>query len=256
MGVIFLVGVVQLIGQTYIGEIQNVELYGQLSLRLAYLAFLTSSLVIIISCLVKRRDQDARALFKVCILFVVFAGMFNIDIIIVGKKFDLEQLGYYNSWVQFAKIIVLSLLPIAALIYLFFVKNTKRFYRQLVFILSLVVLVVIGITTNLGYGAYGKKLIFTLLSESFYPINTYLEWAAYYGTGYIMLMVMSFYFLTQKNLISFVPVLLFPIYFVALLVYPNTIADVMFINIAYIFSSITILLMAFFKDRVIFMFKE
>lgn len=255
IGITLLIEVIQFILAIIIGANQNIEQYGQLSLRLAYFALLATSFSIITLHIIKRRHLDRRSLFYASILFATFIGITNLDIIAVGRKFDLEQLGYYNSWVQYAKIIILLLTPIAALLYVFFVTNTKRIYSQIIFIISLVVLVAIGVATNLGYGFYGKKLIFMLFGKEFYPINTYLEWAAYYGTGYVMMMVMSFYFLARKSIISLVPALLLPLYVVALIVYPNNIADVMYLNIIYVFLSITIFLLAFFKDRVIFLLK-
>ena len=179
----------------------------------------------------------------------------NVDIIAVKKLFDAEQAGYYSAWAQYAKIILYLLAPLVSILYIFFSNNKQRIYHQIVFITSFLVLIAIGVATNLGYGFYGKKLIFMLFGKEFYPINTYLEWAAYYGTGYVMMMVMSFYFLARKSIISLVPALLLPLYVVALIVYPNNIADVMYLNIIYVFLSITIFLLAFFKDRVIFLLK-
>ena len=125
----------------------------------------------------------------------------------------------------------------------------------MIFIASFLLLVLVGVVTNLGYGAHGKKLIFMLFGEQFYPINAYLEWAAYYGTGYVMMMVMGYYFLAHKSMIVIVPAALLPIYIIALLIYPNNIADVMFINIIYVFTSIIIFLIAFFWNRLVFLLR-
>ncbi len=255
IGITLLIEVIQFILAIIIGANQNIEQYGQLSLRLAYFALLATSFSIITLHIIKRRHFDRRSLFYASILFATFIGITNLNIIVVGRKFDLEQLGYYNSWVQYAKIIILLLTPIAGGLYIFFVNTERRLHRQIVFISSLLILTAIGIATNLGYGAYGKKLIFMLFGKEFYPINTYLEWAAYYGTGYVMMMVMSFYFLARKSIISIVPAFLLPFYFVALMTYPNNIADAMYMNIIYVFATTTIFLLAFLKDRIIFLLK-
>jgi hypothetical protein len=237
------------------GNNHGVEDYGQLSLKLTYFALLAASLAMSILYSAKKNTPDKRLFFYTGILLATFICITNLEIIVVGEKFDVEQSAYYNAWAQYAKLIVLLLTPVAGLLYIFFVNTKRQLYRQMVFISSLILLTAIGIATNLGYGAYSKKLILMLFGKEFYPINPYLEWAAYYGTGYVMMMVISFYYLAQKNIISLVPTFLFPIYIIALMIYPNTIADVMFVSIIYIFTSITIFLLVFFKNRFVFLLK-
>ncbi|PIZ65861.1 hypothetical protein COY15_02285 [Candidatus Roizmanbacteria bacterium CG_4_10_14_0_2_um_filter_39_12] len=179
----------------------------------------------------------------------------NVDIMFVKKTFDAEQAGIYSSWALFAKIIFYVLGPILTMAFIFFSSKKHELRHQIVFIGSFIFLAVVGLVANLGYGLYGKFIVDSFFGGKFWGVIPYLEWAAYFGTGYTMMTFMTMYYLAKKSKLALLPALLFPLYIIALFVYSQTIAEVMYISTIYTFLTITIFLLIFFKDRFLYLIR-
>ncbi len=179
----------------------------------------------------------------------------NVDIMFVKKVFDAEQAGIYSSWSLFAKIIFYILGPILTMAFIFFSSKKHEIKHQIVFIGSFIFLAAIGVIANLGYGAFGRQIVDNLFGQKFWSVIPYLEWAAYFGTGYTMMTFMTFYYLAKKSKLSLLPVALFPVYLVILLLFSKILPDVMYISTIYTYVVITIFLLVFFKDRLLFLIR-
>jgi len=179
----------------------------------------------------------------------------NVDIMFVKKVFDAEQAGIYSSWSLFAKIIFYVLGPILTMAFIFFSSKKHEIKHQIVFIGSFIFLAAIGVIANLGYGAFGREIVDNLFGPQFRSVIPYLEWAAYFGTGYTMMTFMTFYYLAKKSKLSLLPVVLFPVYLIVLVMYSKIIPDVMYISTIYTYAVIIIFLLVFFKDRFLFLIR-
>jgi len=179
----------------------------------------------------------------------------NVDIMFVKKVFDAEQAGIYSSWSLFAKIIFYVLGPALTMAYIFFSSKKHELKHQIVFIISFVGLAAVGVIAHLGYGTYGRFLVDNLFGPQFASVIPYIEWAAYFGTGYSMMTFMTYYYLAKKSTLALVPIALFPIYLAALFLFSHLIADVMFISTIYTYVIITIFLLVFFKDRFLYLIR-
>jgi len=186
-------------------------------------------------------------------VMAALALMNNVDIMFAKKFFDAEQAGLYSSWALFAKIIFYVLGPILTMSFIFFSSKKHEIKHQIVFISSFIFLAMVGVITNLGYGAFGKLIIDSLFGKAFWGAIPFLEWAAYFGTGYTMMTFMMYYYLAKKNTISLLPAVLFPVYLITLFLFSKTISDVMYISTIYTYVNITIFLLVFFKDRFLFL---
>jgi len=173
----------------------------------------------------------------------------------VKKVFDAEQAGIYSSWSLFAKIIFYVLGPILTMAFIFFSSKKHEIKHQIVFIGSFIFLAAIGVIANLGYGAFGREIVDNLFGPQFRSVIPYLEWAAYFGTGYTMMTFMTFYYLAKKSKLSLLPVVLFPVYLIVLVMYSKIIPDVMYISTIYTYAVIIIFLLVFFKDRFLFLIR-
>ena len=183
----------------------------------------------------------------------ILALLNNVDIIYVKKVFAPDEAGIYSSWALFAKIIFFFFGPLIATSFIFFSSKKHEVKHQIVFIGSFLLFVLVGLVTNLGYGAFGKEIVDILFGGKFWSVIPYMEWASYFGTGYLMLAFMTYYFLAKKSRASLLPAVLFPLYVIALLVYPKTIADVMFVDTVFVYVNVTAYLLIFFKDRFLFL---
>lgn len=173
----------------------------------------------------------------------------NIDIMFTKKFFSAESAGIYSSWSLFAKMIFYALGPILTMAFIFFSTKKHELKHQIIFILTFIFLAACGVLTNLGYGLFRFSLIDKLFGNKFYGVVPFLEWAAYFGTGYTMMTFMVYYYLAKKKKLSLLPALLLPIYVIALMVFSKSISDVMFISTIYTYVNISIFLLVFFKDR-------
>ncbi|MDA1317284.1 MAG: hypothetical protein O3B87_04645 [bacterium] len=178
----------------------------------------------------------------------ILAIINNIDIIYVKKVFSAEQTGIYSSWSIFAKIILYALGPLLTLGYIFFSSKKNALNHRLVFTISFLFLLVIGVIITMIYGIFGETLVIKLFGHEFLRVIPYLEWAAYYGIGYTMMTFMLYYFLAMKSSISQLPILLLPIYLLVLFIYSESISDVMRISTYYVLITSVIFLLAFIRD--------
>lgn len=185
----------------------------------------------------------------------VLALLNNVDIIYVKKMFSADDAGIYSSWALFAKIIFFFFGPLISMAFIFFSSKKHEVKHQVVFIGSFILFVVVGVVTNLGYGAFGRQIVDLLFGGRFWSVIPYMEWASYFGVGYLMLAFMTYYFLAKKSRASLLPAVLFPLYMIALLVYPQTIADVMFVDTVFVYVNVTIFLLIFFKDRFLYLIR-
>lgn len=207
----------------------------------------------------KIKDNRIRDVFKDKQLWLTtgvtgaLALMNNVDIMFVKKFFDAEQAGLYSSWSLFAKIILYVLGPILTMSFIFFSSKKHELKHQIVFIVSFIFLAVVGVITNLGYGYFGRDIVEILFGSKFWGVIPFLEWAAYFGTGYTMMTFMIFYFLAKKNKISLLPAVLFPICLVILFLFAKNISDVMYISTLFTYANITIFLLIFFKERFLYL---
>lgn len=177
----------------------------------------------------------------------------NVDIIFVKLMYPADQAGFFGAWALLAKIIFYALGPLLGLSYIFFSNKKQELQHHMVFIISFILFIVLGFIANMAYGLFGRMMVEMLFGKAYLEIVPFVEWASLFGAGYVLMMFMMNYFLAKKSAVSLVPAILFPIYLIALLVYPKGIGDVMLIDILYTFSSITVFLLVFFKNRLTYL---
>ena len=177
----------------------------------------------------------------------------NIDIIYVKKMFSAEEAGIFGAWALFAKMILYAIGPLLTLSFIFFTSKKNEKYHHAVFIGAFLLFIIGGIGVNLGYGMFGRLMIESLFGDKFLSLYPYIEWAALFGTGYVMMMFMMNYFLAKKSFVSLVPAILFPIYLAGLFFYADQLVKVMYVDTIYTFATITIFLLVFFKNRLTYL---
>ena len=178
-------------------------------------------------------------------------GLFsNIDIIYVKQMFSAADAGIYSSWSLFAKIILYALGPLIGLSFIFFSNKKHEIYHQIFFIVSVIFLIVIGLVGMFAYGIYGLQIINIFFGQKFRPVIPYMEWAAFFGIAYVMLLFMNNYFLAKKSNKSYILAASLPFYCIALFIWGRgDIGQVMLVNIFFSFSVLTIYLLLYFKSR-------
>lgn len=179
----------------------------------------------------------------------------NVDIIYVKRMFPAGEAGIYSSWSLFAKIILFAIGPLLSMSFIFFSSKKHEKYHQLLFIGLLILFVVIGVGMTFAYGLYNRVLIGLLFGEKFMSVLPYVEWAAIFGTGYVLMIFMNYYYLAKKSKVSLIPTFLFPFYIIALMIYANQIVKVMYLNTAFTFIAVTLFLLVFFKERLVSLFE-
>lgn len=177
-------------------------------------------------------------------------GLFsNIDIIYVKQMFSAEDAGIYSSWSLFAKIILYALGPLIGLSFIFFSNKKHEIYHQIFFIVSFVFLIIIGFAGLFIYGLYSQQIIKLFFGPKFFPVIPYLEWAAFFGIAYVMLLFMNNYFLAKKSNKSYILAASLPFYCLALFIWGKDIGQVMLVNIFFSFAVLSIYLLLYFKSR-------
>jgi O-antigen/teichoic acid export membrane protein len=173
----------------------------------------------------------------------------NIDIIYVKQMFSAEDTGIYSSWSLFAKIILYALGPLLGLSFVYFSNKKQEINHQIFFIASFIFLMIVGVGMLFAYGLYSRKIIDMFFGSKFYPVIPYLEWAAFFGTAYVMILFMNNYFLAKKSSKAFILAGSLPFYCAALFIWGKDIGQVMLVNIFFSFTVLTIYLLLYFKSR-------
>lgn len=185
----------------------------------------------------------------------ILALMNNVDIIAVKRMFSAEDAGIYSSWALVAKIIFYVFGPLISISYIFFSSKKDEMKHQLVFIGLLILFIIVGVVTNLGFPLFGTTIINLLFGQKYISVLPYLEWASYFGTGYLMMVYMTYYFLAKKSRAALIPTIIFPLYILALILYPKNISDVMYLDSIFVFANVAVYLIVFFKDRFLYLFR-
>lgn len=180
----------------------------------------------------------------------------NVDIIYAKKIFTAEDAGLFAGWALFAKIIYYALGPLLGLSYIFFSNKKTVLQHQLVLIGGLIGFVIVGVIANLGYGYFDNLLIKTLFGPKFLSLLPFLEWAALFGIGYVMVSFMNGYFLAKSSKATLILPITLPLYVIGLLVYARSMANLIFLDTTFIFFVLTLYLIAFFRDRIVFLFQS
>ncbi|MCA9371608.1 hypothetical protein KC726_01795 [Candidatus Woesebacteria bacterium] len=175
----------------------------------------------------------------------------NVDIIYVKKVFDAEQAGIYGSWALFAKIILYVFGPLLTISYIFFANKKQQRYHVFTFVVSFVLLIVIGIGLYISYATFGNLLVNMLFGEKFAMVVPHMIWAALFGVGYITMSFMNGYFLARKSKVALIPTMLFPGYILGLLLYPHTVRQIMHVDTIFTFACIITFFLVFCKEQLI-----
>ena len=173
----------------------------------------------------------------------------NVDILYVKKMFSPQDAGIYSSWALFAKLLLFALVPIITTSYIFFSSNKHKVNHKKTSLILVLILGFTGLLMSFVYQWYGAWMVTRFFGNAFIPVIPYLRLAAYYGSGYMMMIFMTNYFLAKKSLLSLTPALLFPVYLGALMIYPQSIKDIMHINIVFTSVVVLMLLIGFLKTR-------
>lgn len=179
----------------------------------------------------------------------VLALMNNVDIIAVKRMFSAEEAGIYSSWALVAKIIFYVFGPLISISYIFFASKKDEIKHRTVFIGLLILFFIVGVVTNLGFPYFGRTIVELLFGHKYLSVIPYLKWASYFGTGYLMMVYMTYYFLAKKSKAALIPTIIFPVYILALIFYPKNISDVMYLDSIFVFANVVVFLVVFFKDR-------
>ncbi|CAN5233733.1 hypothetical protein BH09PAT2_BH09PAT2_02440 [soil metagenome] len=175
----------------------------------------------------------------------------NVDMIYAKKAFSAENAGLFAGWALFAKVIIYVFGPLLTMSYVFFSSKKQGMYHHIVLIVSFVLLVAVGIALNIGYGMYDRQLINLLLGEKYLPLKPFIEWAALFGIGYVMVMFMNNYFLAKASKATLILPIMTTIYFPALLYFGRELGQLIFFNTVFMFLILLLYLLMFFKDRIV-----
>ncbi len=173
----------------------------------------------------------------------------NVDILYVKKMFSPQDAGIYSSWALFAKLLLFALGPIITTSYIFFSSNKHKVNHKKTSLILVLILGFTGLLMSFVYQWYGAWMVTRFFGNAFIPVIPYLQLAAYYGSGYMMMIFITNYFLAKKSLLSLTPALLFPVYSGALMIYPQSIKDIMHINIVFTSVVVLMLLIGFLKTK-------
>ncbi|MDP4010593.1 MAG: hypothetical protein Q8P72_00005, partial [Candidatus Roizmanbacteria bacterium] len=88
--------------------------------------------------------------------------------------------------------------------------------------------------------------------NKYLSVIPYLTLASYFGTGYLIMVFMTYYFLAKKSKDCLLPTIIFPAYILALMFYPKTISDVMHLDGIFVFVNVGLFLAVFLKDTFLF----
>jgi len=177
----------------------------------------------------------------------------NVDMMVVKRIFSAEDAGLFGAWSLFAKIFLYVVGPLLGLAYIYFADKKQERHHHLVGFGSILVLLVASIVFNFAYGWYGRFIIESLFSTKFSHVLPFIEWAGYYGTTYVFLTFFMQYYLAKKQAITMVPGFLFPLYALALLFIPKSIADVMQLNMIYALTCVCVFLLYFGQERLTYL---
>lgn len=100
-----------------------------------------------------------------------------------------------------------------------------------------------------AYGLFGKEIIDLLFGDKFYPVIPYLEWASFFGIGYVLIMFINNYYLSKGSNRAYVLAGTLPVYILALILYGKDLAMVMLINIWYSVGVLILYLLLQFKAK-------
>lgn len=175
----------------------------------------------------------------------------NVDILYVKKMFSPEDAGIYSSWALFAKLFLFALGPIIMTSYIFFSSNKHLTHHKRTSLILVLLLGFAGLLMSFVYQWYGAWIVTRFFGNAFIRVIPYLQLAAYYGSGYMIMIFMTNYFLAKKSLLSLTPALLFPVYLGTLMIYPQSIEDIMQVNIVFTSVVVLILLIGFSKVKLL-----
>lgn len=164
-----------------------------------------------------------------CIIASALIG--NVDIVIVKKFASSFDAGIYSSWSLFAKIILYLISPFMSLSFIFFSSKKNLNKQNTVLNLSLIILVVVGLSCYLVYAFFPQLITDVLFGYKFKAVAPYLTQAAIFGTLYTSLLLLNNYFLAKKSRVSLVLPLLSPVYIIGLLIIKGNFQNTILLNI-------------------------
>lgn len=180
---------------------------------------------------------------------VVLILLNNLDIVVAKRILPAHEAGYFGAWALFGKIYLYLVGPLLSLAYIFLTKHAYRRFHQPVVMLASIFLLGGGLFVTELYRSYGRTIIELIFGQTYNPILPFLVWGGYFGTGYVLMMFFMNYFLAKKSPATLIPAIIYPIYGGALLFMARTIGDIIFMDIVFVYLSIGLYLIVFFKDR-------
>jgi len=176
-------------------------------------------------------------------------GLSNIDIIFVKKMFSAEHAGLYSAWSLFAKIILYLIGPILSLSYVFFSSRKNKHLHKLVLSLTISGMMVVSFIMYQIYDDYPQTIIHLIFGSRFDLLIPYLDWAALFGSAYVLIMFFNNYYLAKGSRVAMILPFAIIIYIASLFVWGKDIYTVMMINVGFSISVVIVYLVFYLRER-------
>ncbi len=175
----------------------------------------------------------------------------NGDMMYAKKIFSAEDAGLFAGWSLFAKVIIYVFAPFLTMSYVFFSNKREELHHHAVLIISFILMVGSGIALNIGYGLYDRLLIRLLLGDQYMSLKPFIEWAALFGIGYVLVMFMNYYFLAKESRATLILPIMTLLYFPGLVYVANSLSTLIFYNTVFMFVILFFYLLVFIKEKII-----
>jgi O-antigen/teichoic acid export membrane protein len=129
-------------------------------------------------------------------------GLSSIDLIILKKVADADQLGLYAGLALLGKIVTYIAGPFSIVAYSYFAGVDSRATKNRVLLMSSALVMGLGLSATIGYALVPQLVIRLILGEQFLSLTSLLWLAGIYGAFYSLVYLWSFYWLAQSSLHS------------------------------------------------------
>lgn len=171
----------------------------------------------------------------------------NFDMMFAKKFFNSETAGLYGAWNLLAKIVLYAAGPLSGLSFVYFANQSyKKQHRQsLVFLI--IGIIVIGGLMFTAYSLFGTLIINLLFNKNYFGVVNYLPQAAIFGCLYTLISFLNGYFLANSSHYSLILAIIFPVYFISLLLFGRSFSGLINLNLIFAATTFIIYFIALFQ---------
>lgn len=171
----------------------------------------------------------------------------NFDMMFAKKFFTSEMAGLYGAWNLLAKIVLYAGGPLSGLSFVFFSNLSYKKQHKKSLFLIITGIIFVGIVMFITYSIFGKLIVSLLFNKNYFTVINYLPHAAIFGCLYSLISIINGFFLADNSHSSLIITLLFPVYFLSLMLFGRSFSGLINTNLIFVATASIFYIIALFQ---------